>query len=239
MGCEKSGNGMSLSNEYRFNPSLGDALLQSFHMCGVRPASLLQEHLSSARMAANLMLSAWSARGVNLWLVQLFTTPLVAGTTTYSVDPNIVVILDMYVTVGSGDAETDRIILPVSRTEYSSYANKEMQGFPSVAWFNRQLTAPEITLWPVPNGQQVDLKYYALYQSMDANLANGGNVQVPIYFMEAFVTGLAARLAVIWAPDRAQGLKALADEAYQIAASQNVEQSDFYVSPMLSSYFRP
>jgi len=37
----------------------------------------------------------------------------------------------------------------------------------------------------------------------------------------------------------AQGLKAVADETYQIAADQNVEQAQQYISPQLSSYYRP
>jgi hypothetical protein len=33
-------------------------------------------------------------------------------------------------------------------------------------------------------------------------------------------------------------LKPLADEAYMIAAEQNVEQAQQYISPMISGYFR-
>jgi hypothetical protein len=34
-------------------------------------------------------------------------------------------------------------------------------------------------------------------------------------------------------------LKPLADESYDIAARQNVETAQQYISPMVSSYFRP
>jgi len=33
-------------------------------------------------------------------------------------------------------------------------------------------------------------------------------------------------------------LKPLADEAYQVAAEQNVETAQFYFSPQIQSYFR-
>jgi hypothetical protein len=56
--------------------------------------------------------------------------------------------------------------------------------------------------------------------------------------MEAFAYGLAQRLAVIWAPERVQILKPMADEAYQIAADQNVETAQQYISPIISGYFR-
>jgi hypothetical protein len=43
---------------------------------------------------------------------------------------------------------------------------------------------------------------------------------------------------MIWAPDKVMMLKPLADEAYQIAASQNVETAQQYISPQVSGYFR-
>jgi hypothetical protein len=82
------------------------------------------------------------------------------------------------------------------------------------------------------------LKYYQVCQIDDADFANGQTVNAPVYFLEAFAYGLAQRLAMIWAPDRLQILKPLADEAYQIAAMQNVETSNFYISPSVSGYFR-
>jgi hypothetical protein len=33
-------------------------------------------------------------------------------------------------------------------------------------------------------------------------------------------------------------IKPMADESYQIAADQNVEQAQQYISPMISGYFR-
>jgi hypothetical protein len=75
-------------------------------------------------------------------------------------------------------------------------------------------------------------------QIQDANLQSGQQVEIPYLWMEAFAYGLAQRLAVIWAPDRVQMLKPMADEAYQIAADQNVETAQQYISPIISGYFR-
>ncbi len=228
---------MATSGTYAFNPALGSLTLAAFDLIGVRRSSILQEHLEAARLHSNFLLLRWSSAGVNLWQVDLITTPLVQGTSTYDVDANTIVILDMYISVTNGGATQDRIIMPISRTEYASYPNKTMQGFPTVAWFDR-LLSPTITIWPVPNGEQTSLKYYRLRQNQDAVLQNGLTVEMPAYWMEAFVFGLAARLAIIYAPDRAMPLKGMADEAYMLASSQNVETSDFFVSPQLSTYFR-
>ena len=101
-----------------------------------------------------------------------------------------------------------------------------------------RLLSPTVTLWPVPDGSETTLNYYAVQQIQDANFSSGQTLDLPLYFLEAFAYGLAQRLATIWAPDRAVGLKTLADEAYQIAAMQNVETAQQYISPTISGYFR-
>jgi hypothetical protein len=230
---------MATSGTYTFNPGLGELTLYAYNLIGVRNTAVLQEHMEAARMASNMMLSRWANQGVNLWAVDLQTVPLVEGQATYSVDANTVVILDAYVEIDNGQSQPiDRIILPISRTEYASYPNKEQQGFTTTFWFDR-LLSPTVTLWPVPDGTSAQyLKYYRVRQLQDSELQNGQQVEIPYLWMEAFAYGLAQRLATIWAPDKAMMLKPMADEAYQIAAMQNVETAQQYISPVISGYFR-
>ena len=225
---------MTTSGTYDFNPSLGEITIYAYMNIGIRPASLVQEHMESARMATNMMLSRWANQGVNLWTVDLIETPLVQGQATYNVDPTTVMILDAYIRTNN----VDRPIMPVSRTEYASYSTKSTQGFPTVFWFDR-LTAPTVTLWPVPydTGTQT-LRYYRVRRIQDANLANGQNVEIPYRWLEALADGLTYRLARIWNPQIAVALKGQADESYDIAAFQDVENVNFYISPMIGSYFR-
>jgi hypothetical protein len=224
---------MATSGTYTFNPGLGEIVLYAYQNIGVRPAALLQEHMDSARMATNMMLARWSNMGVNLWAVDLITTPLVQGTATYAVDANTVMILDAYIVSDS----IDRIILPISRTEYASYPNKAQQGFPTTFWFDR-LISPTVTLWPVPDGSQTSLKYYRVRRLQDSNLQGGQQVEIPYLWLEAFADGLSYRLARIWSPQIAPALKAQADESYEIAAAQGIEQAQQYISPQLSGYWR-
>ena len=77
---------MSTSGTYAFNPSLGEMTLYAYNLIGVRNTAVLQEHMEAARMATNMMLSRWANQGVNLWAVDLITTPLVTGQATYNVD---------------------------------------------------------------------------------------------------------------------------------------------------------
>jgi len=224
---------MATSGTYTFNPSLGEIVLYAYQNIGIRPTALLQEHMDSARMATNMMLARFSNQGVNLWAVDLITTPLTQGTATYPVDANTVMILDAYI-VSEG---IDRIILPISRTEYASYPNKAQQGFPTTFWFDR-LISPTVTLWPVPDGSQTSLKYYRVRRLQDSDLQNSQQPEIPYLWLEAFADGLAYRLARIWAPQLAPALKGQADESYEIAASQGIEQAQQYISPQLSGYWR-
>ena len=225
------------SGSYAFAPSMGESVLYAYGLCGVRRTAITQQHMADANMATNMMLGRWGSQGVNLWAVDLQTITLQQGVATYPVPSNTVVMLDMYITQNSGYSAIDRIILPISRTEYASYTNKSQQGFPTTAWFDR-LLSPTVTLWPVPDGTVSAFNYYRLRQNQDAVLANGQSIEIPNYFFEAFNLGLAYRLALSWAPERAPMLKPLADEAYQIAVNQNIETAQQYISPMIGSYYR-
>lgn len=224
---------MSTSGTYQFNPGLGEIVIYAYQNIGIRPTALLMEHMEVARTATNMMLARFSNMGVNLWAVDLITTPLVQGTATYPVDANTVMILDAYIVSDS----IDRVILPISRTEYASYPNKAQQGFPTTFWFDR-LISPTVTLWPVPDGSQTSLKYYRVRRLQDSNLQGGEQVEIPYLWLEAFADGLTYRLARIWSPQMAPALKAQADESYEIAAAQGIEQAQQYISPQLSGYWR-
>jgi hypothetical protein len=239
---------MATSNTYTFNPSMGELTIYAYNLIGVRGTALLQEHMEAARMASNMLLSRWSNQGVNLWAVDLVTTTLVTDQSTYPVDASTVAILDAYVVNDQTGENIDRIILPISRTEYASYPNKEQQGFPTVYWFDRLISSsrstgsagPSVTLWPVPNVDNgpSTLKYYRVRQLQDSAIQNGQTVEIPYLWLEAFAYALAQRLAQIWNPQAVAMIKPMADEAYTIAAEQNVETASYFISPMVSGYFR-
>lgn len=228
---------MALSSSYAFNPSLGETVLYAYGRCGIRRTEITQSHMADAHIAANMVCADFSNKGVNLWQVALETNTLVQGVATYNVDPAVVSILDGYVTINSGGAAIDRYILPISRTEYASYPNKQQQGQPTVYW-NDRLLAPTVTLWPVPDGNEATFNYYVLKQLQDANYTNGQNIDVPYLWLKAFSDALSVELAVIWAPDRLVHLAPMAAASYATAADTNVESAQFYISPQVQGYWR-
>lgn len=268
---------MAASAKPQFQADIGSMTLYAYQLLGLRPTSLLQEHMESARMATNMLLSRWSAEGINLWEVEPFDIPLFAGQGTYLAPDDIVGLLDVFIRQGasvsqeivrqtqdgrtrttqdgrirdiqaSGAAKLkadpvtglDRIMMSIGRTEYASYPNKKQRGFPTVFWFNQQIDST-INIWPTPNDNSLRLMGYYLKQIPAVGLQTGGAAspypEIPLYFQEAFVYGLASRLAIIWVPEKAQMLDMLSKEAYQAASEQNVEDTPIYFSPQTRGYF--
>jgi hypothetical protein len=224
---------MATSGTYSFSPSVGNLALSAYSRIQIRRPALLAEHMADAYTETNYMLSSWSNMAPNLWTVDLVTQTLTAGTATYNVDAKTVMILDAYITVDS----QDRLIFPISRTEYASLPNKTDDGVPSIFWFNRIL-APTITLWLVPDDDTIVLNYYRCTQNQDANLQSGETPAIPYRFVDAMVAGLAHRLARIYAPSLEQQRKQDAMEALAIAQTQDVESVPMVVSPQLEGYYR-
>ncbi len=239
---------MASSGTYNFSISNGEAVLNAFSRIRVYPPALTQKHMQTAREELNLMLLSHAGnKQVNLWKVDQVETTLVNGTATYDVDPSTVMILDAWIndsalTSTSGAADT--YITPISRTEYASMAAKSTPGRPTSYWFDR-LIAPTVTLWPVPQSSTLTLKYYRCRQIQDSNLYGGQTPDIPVLWLDWMVAGMSHRLVRHFGPNNIQEAlmlekqrKADADEAWIVAATQNVENVPTVLAPTLSSYYR-
>jgi len=227
---------VNTSRTYNFNPSGGEIVLDAFGRCQIRPSEITQDHMFTARMKLNLLLSEWSNNQINLWEVSLQSIPLVQGSATYSVPAETVMILDMYVSYGN--PATDRYLNPLSRTEYAAIANKTSQGNPSQYWFNRTIS-PTVTFYLVPDGSlSYTAKFYSVRQTQDADVTNGYNVEVQSRWMAAFTAGMAWMLSETYRPELEDKLFNRYQRAWNIAAAQDTENVPLYIGPQLGSYFR-
>ena len=228
---------MTTTNTFSFNPALADVVINAFGRIQIRRTELLAEHLSDAATEANLLLTEWANRQVNLWTSTAFVLNLSQGTATYALPVNMVTILIATLTITdiAGNAQ-DRVMAPVSTTEYASYTNKVAQAPPTVFWLDRQI-APKLTLWPVPDAAYT-LKIQYVRQVQDAGVMNGTTLEVPYRWLDCFTAGLAARLAQIYRPALAQYLDSKYERAWVLAANQDTEDVPLYVTPCLEGYFR-
>jgi hypothetical protein len=230
---------MASSGTYAFSVTNGEAVLAAYERIQIFAPQLRIEHMTTARRELNLLLAMAANKQVNLWKVELLSIDLVQGTSTYTVPGRTVMILDGYVSLNDGETtQTDRYITPISRTEYASYASKATQGPPTSYWFDR-LISPTITFWPVPDGNgPYVFNYYACVQMQDANLAGGETPDVPYLWQDWLVAGLAHRLSRTYAPTLEALRKVDAQEAWDIAATQNVENVNLSLAPALGGYYR-
>ena len=86
--------------------------------------------------------------------------------------------------------------------------------------------------------QAYQFNFWRLRQIQDANPANAGMPDIPYLWIDAFTAGLSHRLSRIYAPPLEQARKADADEAWLIAASQDVEDVPLFIAPDVGAYYR-
>lgn len=132
----------------------------------------------------------------------------------------------------------DQFMQPISRTEYSTYADKFSQSPPTVYWFDRLSPIPTVTLWEVPDANGPYLfKYYRMRRVQDASATMGQTADVPYLFIDALCADVANRLARKYAPSLAMQLAVEAKAAWDEAATENREYVDIRVLPQLDCYW--
>ncbi len=227
---------VTTSGQYDFNPSNAEIIAQAFSRIGIRRTSILTQHIQDAVMELNTLFSRLNNMGPNLWTVDLQSIPLLQGSATYSVPAETIMVLDCYVRYGS--PSIDRILYPLSRTEYASLSNKTTQGFPSQFWFDR-LVSPTITFYLTPDGNGPYVAYYYRFrQIQDSRIGNDQVAEIPNRWIDAIIAGLAHRMSRIYAPNLEQIRKMDADEAWQVAATQDVENVPLMIMPATGGYWK-
>lgn len=215
---------MTTSNSYAFGTSEQiDIIDEAYERIGRNPATITSQDQLSATRSLNYLFSDWANNGPNLWEVELVSLPLVAGQTQYTLDPQTVYILQVYTRTLSGGQSQDLMIQGISRAEYAAIPQKSQTGErPTQFYFQRTIT-PSLFLWPVPRDNTVTLYYYRMKIQQDAG-APTDSLDIPNRWMEAIASGLAAKLAVKFAPDRLQYLQQMADAAYARAIAEDRER---------------
>jgi len=230
---------MASSGTYNFNLANSDAVLSAFARIQIKRPEITQEHLANAATEANLLAVDFANRQPNLWTSELQTLTLVPGQATYTLPSRTIMILAAYLRLSDNQGQNDRLLFPISTYEYASYPNKQEQGTPSVFWFNRQI-APQLTLWLVPDSNTVyTLELQCVRQIQDINLPAGETPDLPYRFLDAYVAGLAHRLSRAHAPQLEAVRKVDFQEAWAVAATQDVENVGLYITPDTSGWQVP
>lgn len=227
---------MTTSGQYDFGSSEQiDIITEAFERVGRNPASLSSNDIDSARRSINYLFSDWSNDGPNLWAIDLVALPLVAGQQSYVLDEETVYIVQAATRTTAGGVNTDLVIQPISRAEYLALPNKAQAAQRPTQFYFQRTSTPSVFVWPVPQDDSVTLLYYRMKIQQDAG-AFTDSMDAPNRWMEAIASGLAAKLAVKFAPDRLQYLQGLADVAYARAKAEDRERVPLRISIDMRGY---
>ncbi len=197
--------------------------------------------IRTARRSMNLMMLEWANRGLNLFTVEPGTVSLTAGVPTYTMPAGTVDLIEHQLRTGSGTQQTDTALERVSVSTYAHQTNKNMTGRPVQIYIQRLADRVDVTMWPVPDSSTpYTLTYYRLKGIEGTTSGIGGDVvTMPPRFVPALVAGLAYHIAMKKpeAIARVMPLKAMYDEQFELAASEDRDRASVRFVPSNTAIF--
>lgn len=219
---------MATSGTTTFNLSIDDLVEEAFERCGMRPQSGYQ--LSSARRSLNLLFLDWANRGLNLWTIEQATYALVQGTNEISLDASVVNVLEAVIRDPSAGVSTDIYIERISREDYLNVPDKTTQARPAQFYVQRT-NIPKVFFYPAAD-KNYTFVYYRIRRIQDAgDYTNTADVN--FRFLPCLASGLAYYLSLKFSPERASALKAIYEEDFQRAASEDRDTASVQFVPDL------
>ncbi len=216
------------SGTWTWNPDGADILIEAWEMLGRNPEEMTGTIAKSAMRSAMLMFQTWANKGINLWQVDSQSFHTVAGKVEYMTADNTIDVLNVIVTDGTG---TDYVLSAISRGDYVALPAKLTPGRPTQYWCERILPNPVLHLYPAPD-QVYTVTYWRYRQTQDF-LMMAQQPEAPLLWMDAIAAGIAARLAVKYAPDKYPLLMAIANQTFTDAAGENRERVPFIAKPLV------
>ncbi len=219
---------MTISGSTDFELDVSDYIEEAFERCGLEVRTGYD--LKTAKRSLNLLFADWANRGLNQWTIAQRTETVTQGDADITLGADVIDVLSMVVRRDGTDINMER----VSRDEYLGIPNKTTQARPTQFFIDRQIT-PVLKIWPAPENNTDVLIYDALTRIDDADTFTN-TVEVPFRFYPCLAAGLAYYIAIKKAPDRIQLLKAIYDEEFERAMTEDRDRASFNVAPNLRYY---
>jgi|TARA_B110000902_G_scaffold65253_1_gene77556 hypothetical protein len=220
---------MTTSSSTDFEPNVAEFIEEAFERCGLELRTGYD--LKTAKRSINIMLAEWANRGLNQWTIEQTTQALTEGTSSYSLNSNVIDILDMVVRRTVNSVDTDISMSRLSRSEYINIPNKTTKSRPS-QFFLDKLTTPAIKIWPAPENSTDILVFNKIVRMDDADKATN-TMDMPFRFYPCFAAGLAYYISMKRSPERSAVLKQAYEEEFQRAMSQDEDRASFRIRPYL------
>lgn len=220
---------MTTSGSKDFELNVSDYVEEAFERCGMEARTGYD--LKTAKRSLNLLLADWANRGLNQWTITASSTLCVSGQASYTLAASTIDVLSpLVLRTGTGQSQADIELTRISRGEFSDIPNKNTQGRPVQYFIDRQIN-PVIYVWPVPDSAQTYTLVYDRLVRMDDADAFTDTMQVPFRFYPCLVAGLAYYIALKKAPERVQLLKAVYEEEFDRASSEDRDRASLIIAP--------
>ncbi len=213
---------MAVSGSKDFELDVAEYVEEAFERCGLEVRTGYD--LKTAKRSLNLLLADWANRGLNQWTIKQRTVTMVVADGNYDLGADVIDVLSVVVRRDGTDYPLERL----SRDGFLTIPNKTTQGRVNQFFLDRQVT-PVLNLWPVPDS--TDVVYYDALTRMDDADIYTNTVDMPFRFYPCLAAGLAYYIALKRAPNRVQMLKAVYEEEFDRAASEDRDRSSFNVAP--------
>ena len=214
---------MTVSGSKNFELQVDDYIEEAFERCGTEFRTGYDAR--TAKRSLNLLLADWANRGLNQWTIKQRIQAVTQGTSAYDLGTDVIDVLSVVCRRSGSDLTMTRL----SRDGYITIPTKTTQGRPSQYFLDRQIT-PSLKLYTTPENSTDTIIYDALVRMDDADtLIN--TVDMPFRFYPCLAAGLAYYISMKRAPDRIQLLKAVYEEEFERARTEDRDRSSFNVTP--------
>tara|TARA_R110002020_G_scaffold159843_2_gene344016 strand:+ start:48 stop:719 length:672 start_codon:yes stop_codon:yes gene_type:complete len=221
---------MATSSSTNFEPNVAEFVEEAFERCGLELRTGYD--LKTARRSINLMLAEWANRGLNQWTIEQTTQTVTEGTVSYSLNSNVVDILDMVVRRTVNSTQTDISMSRLSRSQYINIPNKIIKARPTQFFFDK-LSTPAIKIWPSPENSTDILVFNKIVRMDDADKSTN-TMDMPFRFYPCFAAGLAYYISLKRAPEKSMLLKEIYEEEFLRAANQDEDRASFRIRPYVA-----
>ena len=204
---------MAVSGSTDFELDVSDYIEEAYERCGLEVRTGYD--LKTAKRSLNLMLADWANRGLNQWTIEQTTVSLTEDTAEYTLGASTIDVLDAVIRRSGTDFALERI----SRGDYINIPTKTTKARPSQFFIDRQIN-PVLKLWPVPENSTDTVIIDKLVRMDDADTFTN-TMDLPFRFYPCLAAGLAYYLSMKRAPERVQLLKAVYEEEFDRAASED------------------
>ena len=232
---------MPTSGTTSFDLDLSTLIEEAYERAGRELKSGYQ--YDTARRSLNLLLIEWINKGLQLWTIEQGQIPLTLGRVTYDLPVDTVDLLDTVIRQGTGQQQIDITITRVSESVYSTIPNKNTVGRPIQVWVDKQSGAvnpdgtrrnPRVWIWPTADKDNYyTFVYWRMRRIQDAGKNFDTTQDLPFRYLPALAAGLAYYLALKdpQAMDRLQVLKAVYDEQFDLAFTEDRDKSSWSITP--------